>query len=263
MKQGTFPVLKTQELQLGYQSKKGTAVVSGLVDFELNTGELVAVIGPNGVGKSTLLRTLAGVQSPLSGTILLNQKKLNSLSAKALASHLSIVLTEKIPAGNLTASELIALGRQPYTNWIGTLSDNDLTVISDVIKSLDLESIKDKSCYEMSDGQLQRVMIGRALAQDTELIILDEPTSHLDIYHKASIFKLLRTIAHETSKAILFSSHEIDLAIQLCDKILVMQQDHCDFGDPCTLIEKGSFKSLFPSDLITFDTQTGSFRIQK
>ena len=263
MKEGSSPVLKVQELQLGYHHKKEVTRVSGPIDLELFEGELVAVIGPNGVGKSTLLRTLAAVQSPVKGNILLNGKNLKDLNSKELASNLSIVLTEKIPAGNLTASELIALGRQPYTNWIGSLSEKDLEVIGEVTRSLDLEKIKDKLCFEMSDGQLQRVMIGRALAQDTQLIILDEPTSHLDIYHKAYIFKLLRTIAHETSKTILFSSHEIDLAIQLCDKILVLHHDHSEFGDPCSLIEKGSFKSLFPSDLITFDKRTGRFRIQK
>lgn len=248
---------------MGYRSTKGEVAVSGVVNFEINAGELVAVVGPNGVGKSTLLRTLAGVHPPLKGAVTLNGKHLEEFSSKELAVNLSIVLTEKIPAGNLTASELIALGRQPYTNWLGSLSQADKETVASVLDKLDLADLKNKACNEMSDGQLQRVMIGRALAQDTPLILLDEPTSHLDIYHKAYIFKLLRTIAHDTKKTIFFSSHEIDLAIQLCDKILILQPDTCTFGDPCTLIEKGSFQSLFPSDLIRFDQETGSYRIEK
>lgn len=263
MNSETAPILKIEALQSGYRTPKGTAKVSGVIDLELYPGELVAVVGPNGVGKSTLLRTIAGVQPALSGSILLNGTPLDSYPPKDLAENLSIVLTERIPAGNLTASELIALGRQPYTNWIGSLSSEDREMIDHVLEKLDLKGLQNRSCYEMSDGQLQRVMIGRALAQDTPLIVLDEPTSHLDIYHKAYIFKLLRTIAHDTSKTVLFSSHEIDLAIQLCDKVLVLQEDHSDFGEPCNLIEKGSFMSLFPSDLIRFDKATGTYKIEK
>ena len=257
------PVITSTDLRLGYHAAKGTTYVSGSIDFSVYPGELVAIVGPNGVGKSTLLRTLAGVQLPLSGELKLNNKSLGDYAPKELATNLSIVLTEKIPAGNLTATELVSLGRQPYTNWLGSLTSKDRDIIYEVLEKLDLKELRDKACNEMSDGQFQRVMIGRALAQDTPLILLDEPTSHLDIYHKAYIFKLLRTIAHDTGKTILFSSHEIDLAIQLCDKILVLQPEQSHFGDPCSLIEKGSFKSLFPSDLIQFDQETGSYRIKK
>ncbi|THD67465.1 ABC transporter ATP-binding protein [Robertkochia marina] len=258
-----YPVLSVKDLLMGYHTSGENIQVSGSVNFDLFPGELAAVVGPNGVGKSTLLRTLAGVHPPLGGDITLNNRSLKSYSAKDLATNLSIVLTEKIPAGNLTAAELIALGRQPYTNWLGSLSETDKSVVRSVLEKLDLKELHNKACGAMSDGQLQRVMIGRALAQDTPLILLDEPTSHLDIYHKAYIFKLLRTIAHDTKKTILFSSHEIDLAIQLCDKILVLQPREAGFGDPCSLIEQGSFQSLFPSDLIKFDSRSGSFRIKK
>lgn len=257
------PVLSVKDLLMGYHTSTGSIQVSGSVSFQIFPGELVAVVGPNGVGKSTLLRTLAGVHPPLGGEIALNNRLLKSYSAKELATNLSIVLTEKIPAGNLTAAELVALGRQPYTNWLGSLSETDKSIVRSVLEKLDLKELSNKPCGAMSDGQLQRVMIGRALAQDTPLILLDEPTSHLDIYHKAYIFKLLRTIAHDTKKTILFSSHEIDLAIQLCDKILVLQPHEAGFGDPCSLIDQGSFQSLFPSDLIKFDNNSGSFKIKK
>lgn len=126
-----------------------------------------------------------------------------------------------------------------------------------------LEHLKHKKCFELSDGQLQRVMIARALAQDTSIIILDEPTTHLDIYHKAYILKLLKTIAQKTRKAILFSTHEIELAIQLCDKMLILDTQKSTFGEPCQLIERGSFQNLFPEDLISFDATTGSFKVKK
>ena len=163
----------------------------------------------------------------------------------------------------MTVQELITLGRQPYTNWLGNLSHDDVLKINEAIQMLELASLKDKKCYELSDGQLQRVLIARALAQDTDIILLDEPTTHLDLYHKVQIFKLLKSIAHETQKTILFTSHEIDMAIQLCDKILILDGASNPFEEPCVLIEKKAFDSLFPSDTIIFDKQTGAFKIQK
>jgi len=157
--------------------------------------------------------------------------------------------------------ELIALGRQPYTNWLGTLTEKDKEKILQAIQATEVEPLKHRKCYELSDGQLQRVMIARALAQDTPIIILDEPTTHLDIYHRAYILTLLKNLAATTQKTILFSTHEIDLAIQLCDKMIVMDQETTYFNDPCTLITQNRFSSLFPNDLIAFDEKTGSFKI--
>src|SRR5690606_26055225 len=133
--------------------------------------------------------------------------------------------------------------------------------IKEVIILINLEAIQHKKCYELSDGQLQKVMIARALAQDTSLIVLDEPTTHLDIYHKAYVFKLLKKITEETKKTILFSTHEIDLAIQLCHKIVILDKVKSVFGQPCQLIKQGSFDSLFPKNLINFDANSGTFRI--
>ncbi|MCJ7467869.1 MAG: ATP-binding cassette domain-containing protein, partial [Maribacter sp.] len=126
-----------------------------------------------------------------------------------------------------------------------------------------LENLRHKKCYELSDGQLQRVMISRALAQDTEIILLDEPTTHLDLYHKVQILKLLKAITQETKKTVVFTTHEIDLAIQLCDKIILLDSDQVLFGTPCELIEQSAFDNLFPADAVTFDPDTGSFRINK
>ncbi|MDG3581530.1 ABC transporter ATP-binding protein [Galbibacter sp. CMA-7] len=256
-------VLNINNLEIGFFSGKRPHAVARNIHFDLNLGELSAVVGANGIGKSTLLRTLARVQPALSGDITLKNEPLHTYTGIQLATEISVVLTEHIPAKNLTVIELIALGRQPYTNWVGTLSQVDKQKVNEAISLIGLETIKHKKCYELSDGQLQRVMIARALSQDTSIIILDEPTTHLDIYHKAYVLNLLKRIARETEKAILFSTHEIDMAIQLCDKILVLDTENSSFGEPCSLIEKGSFQHLFPGDLVSFDSNSGTFKINK
>lgn len=190
-------------------------------------------------------------------------KELSEYQPLELASKVSVVLTEPIASKNMTVTELIALGRQPYTNWIGSLSKKDENKIKESIELLELKSLQDRKCHELSDGQLQRVMIARALAQDTDIILLDEPTTHLDLYHKVQILKLLKSIAHQTQKTILFTSHEIEMAIQLCDQLLILDGNQNPFGQPCELIEQKAFDTLFPADTVSFDGNTGSFRIQK
>ncbi|WP_299367533.1 ABC transporter ATP-binding protein [Winogradskyella sp.] len=256
-------ILKVEELSIGYKTKKAETVVASHINFELEKGQLIGLVGANGIGKSTLLRTLIKVQPALSGSIFLNGKDLKSTTNLELAKQLSIVLTEPISSKNLSVYELVALGRYPYTNWIGSLTDNDITIVNNALKLVNIEDLKAKRCYELSDGQLQKVMLARALSQDTDIIVLDEPTTHLDMYHKAYILKLLQKLTKETGKTILFSSHEIDLAIQLCDTMIVMQSDTVVFDEPCNLISEGIFESLFPSDLIVFDTKTGGFRVNK
>lgn len=256
-------ILKTKHLSIGYASKKAETIVASNINIELHKGELVGLIGGNGIGKSTLLRTLTKVQNPLDGDIYIYEKNISKYATLDLAKVLSLVLTEQIASKNLSVIELVALGRQPYTNWVGNLSKNDKTAINKALQQTNIESLKNKKCYELSDGQLQKVMIARALAQDTDLIILDEPTTHLDMYHKAYVLKLLQKLAKETGKTILFSSHEIDLAIQLCDRLVVMTETEVVSDTPCNLISKGTFNTLFPKDLISFDEQTGSFRVKK
>ncbi|ALM07363.1 ABC transporter ATP-binding protein [Sediminicola sp. YIK13] len=255
--------ISTKDLTIGYLNKKERISIAKDVNFSLEQGELAAIVGINGIGKSTLLRTIGRVQPKLSGEILLDGKELESYDPLALASKISVVLTEPIASKNLTVLELISLGRQPYTNWIGTLTSLDKEKIVRAINMVQIEDLQHKKCYELSDGQLQKVMIARALAQDTNIMLLDEPTSHLDLYHKVHILKLLREIAHETKKTILFTTHEIEIAIQLCDKMLIMQKERSSFGEPCELITNKSFENLFPSDTITFDSQSGSFKVKK
>jgi iron complex transport system ATP-binding protein len=256
-------ILKTENLSIGYKTKKEETVISQNINFELEKGQLIGLVGANGIGKSTLLRTLIKVQPALSGTVYLNQKDLRTVSALELAKQLSIVLTETVTSKNLSVYELIALGRYPYTNWIGNLNTKDIEIVKNALELVNITELKDKKCYQLSDGQLQKVMIARALAQDTDIIVLDEPTTHLDMYHKAYILKLLQKLTKETGKTIVFSSHEIDLAIQLCDMMIVMQNQSVYYDQPCNLITKGVFESLFPDDLISFDNTSGSFRVKK
>lgn len=259
----TYSILKTNQLSIGYTTKKSETVVASDINLELHKGEFIGLVGANGIGKSTLLRTLTKVQNPLKGDIYIQEKNIKNLSDLDLAKSLSLVLTEPIASKNMSVFELVALGRQPYTNWVGNLTDMDVTIIENAINQTNITSLKNKKCYELSDGQLQKVMIARALTQDTDLIILDEPTTHLDMYHKAYILKLLQKLAKDTQKTILFSSHDIDLAIQLCDQMIVMSSDSVVMDQPCNLISKGVFNHLFPEDLIAFDALTGNFKVKK
>lgn len=255
-------ILSVKDLCIGYRKSKNEVVrvVDG-IKFSLNSGELTAIIGMNGIGKSTLLKTLGNVQPRLSGSIALKGKPLAFYGQSVLAQHISIVLTDTVAAKNITVWELIALGRQPYTNWIGNLSETDRNKIQEAVSLLELEQLQHKKCYELSDGELQRVMIARALAQDTEIILLDEPTTHLDLHHKVQILKLLQRITRETRKSVLFTSHEIELAIQLCDNLLVIKTGGAFFGTPNHLIEQGTFDKLFPENVVTFNSETRTFKI--
>jgi len=251
--------LGVTDLAIGYK----TAVIAKNIDFALSKGQLSAIVGINGIGKSTLLRTLGNVQPKISGSIQIGGKQIENHSPLALASKISVVLTEPIASKNMSVLELIALGRQPYTNWIGSLSQEDKAKINEAVTMLALEALQHRKCFEISDGQLQRAIIARALAQDTDIILLDEPTTHLDLYHKVQILKLLKSIAHTTGKTILFTSHEIEMAIQLCDSILVLDGENNPFGKPDELTEKKAFETLFPADTIYFEAMTQSFKIKK
>ena len=254
-------ILQTSNLSIGYTSKKVKNVIASNIDLSLEKGKLIALIGANGIGKSTLLRTITGIQKPTSGTVLLNEKNIHELNSLILAQNLSVVLTEKLPPSNLTVWELIALGRQPYTNWIGRLTETDIAKINEAIELTQIEHLTQKKHYEISDGQLQIVLIARALAQDTPLIILDEPTTHLDLLHKVVLFKLLKKLTQETGKCILFSTHDIDMAIQLSDEMIIMSPETTIQDQPCNLITKGSFNTLFKDEHIVFDSEKGKFVI--
>lgn len=254
-------ILQAAKMSIGYTSKKIKNIIASNINLSLEKGKLIALIGANGIGKSTLLRTITGIQNPISGTILLNGKDIHKLDAVTLAQNLSVVLTEKLPPSNLTVWELIALGRQPYTNWIGKLTDYDIAKVNEAIELTQIGHLTSRKHYEISDGQLQIVLIARALAQDTPLIILDEPTTHLDLLHKVVLFKLLKKLTQETGKCILFSTHDIDMAIQLSDEIIIMTPENVIQDQPCNLILKGIFNTLFQDEHIVFDSEKGKFII--
>jgi iron complex transport system ATP-binding protein len=252
-------ILTAANLSIGYHTKSHPNIIAQNLNLSLAQGQLVALVGANGIGKSTLLRTITGIQKPLSGTVLLNDKDIFSYGPLDLAKNLSLVLTEKLPPSSLTVFELIALGRQPYTNWLGKISADDSDKINQAIALTHIEHLVDKKHYEISDGQLQVVLIARALAQDTPLIILDEPTTHLDLLHKVSVFKLLKKLSQETNKCILFSTHDIDMAIQLSDIMIVMTEDAVVQDQPCNLISQGVFDIIFKDETLFFDREKGKF----
>ncbi|WP_299680908.1 ABC transporter ATP-binding protein [uncultured Dokdonia sp.] len=261
MNHSNFNILTIENLSIGYTSKKGNAVIASDIDLTLPKGQLVGLIGINGAGKSTLLRTLSGLQNPLSGKCILEQTPIHNITPEYLARHLSVVLTGQAISKNLSVLELVSLGRQPYTNWLGTLTEADIQVITETLEATDTNHLKDKKCYELSDGQLQRVLIARALAQDTSIMILDEPMTHLDLHHKAAVLKLLTEIAHKQQKLVLFSTHDIELAITHCDQLIVLQDKKAMMNTPKQLIHEGVFDTLFPSKNVKFDSSSGRFLI--
>jgi len=254
-------VLHTENLSIGYKTKSETNTIIQNCDIQLLKGKLVALVGANGIGKSTLLKTITGIIPTIEGTVFLNNKKIQSFVPKDLAQELSIVLTESLPPSNLTVYEIVALGRQPYTNWLGKLSGQDKKKVDEAISLTGINLFQHKKNYEISDGQLQKTLIARALAQDTSLIILDEPTTHLDLVHKVSLLKLLQKLTHETGKTILYSTHDIDLAIQLCDEMIVLTKNKLVQDQPCNLIEKDVFTQLFQNESIVFDKTMGKFKV--
>ncbi|MGO4818905.1 ABC transporter ATP-binding protein [Flavobacterium sp. W22_SRS_FP1] len=254
-------ILKASDISIGYSNKKENILISSGINLTLEKGKLISLIGANGIGKSTLLRTLTGIQKTLAGTVLLDGQNIHKMDSLSLAQNLSVVLTEKLPPSNLTVFELIALGRQPYTNWLGKLTELDITKINEAMELTQISNLATKKHYEISDGQLQKVLVARALAQDTPLIILDEPTTHLDLLHKVALFKLLKKLTQETQKCILFSTHDIDMAIQLSDEMIIMTPEAVVQDEPCNFISKGSFNTLFKDEHIVFDSQKGKFII--
>jgi iron complex transport system ATP-binding protein len=251
--------LQTDALHIGYASRP----VSGPLSLSLRKGELVCLLGPNGAGKSTLMRTLSGLQAPLKGSILLEGIPLEALSPVELARKRSLVLTDRTDPGNLTAGEVIALGRTPHTNWLGRLTPVDQQQIQTAIDLTDTGFLLSRRMPELSDGERQKVMLARALAQDTDLILLDEPTAHLDLPNRVAMMQLLHRLARTTGKAILLSTHELDLALQTADRLWLITRDGTlHAGVPEDLVLDGTFETAFARDGLQFDRQTGGFRIR-
>ncbi len=255
-------VFTTTNLSIGYASKKKRTILHADINLAFPEGSLTAVIGANGVGKSTLIRTLTKAQAALDGDISLNGISASQISNQEWATKLSVVHTKSPISMNLTVFELVSLGRHPYTNWIGVLSPDDHHIIEKAMTATDVRQYTARKCHELSDGQLQRVLIARAIAQDTAVVILDEPTTHLDLHHKSHILTLLRELASK-GKTVIFSTHDIDLIIDLCDYLIVMLPEHLYFDKPQKLIDDGIMSKLFDQERVIFDSKNRRFTLNK
>jgi iron complex transport system ATP-binding protein len=246
--------IETSALTIGYGIGVRSNVLLKDLNLHIQRGQLVCFMGPNGAGKSTLLRTLAGLQKALSGTIQYETGK--TQSHFSLPEHVAIVLTDRITAVNMTAFEVIAFGRYPYLGWDVKLSSTDLELIEKTMAEFRIQHLKDNRIYELSDGQMQMVMIARAVVQDTDVILLDEPTAHLDLNNRLEIMNLLRRLAHQSNKAIVASTHELDLALQTADLIwLTGNNKTIVIGIPEDLVLSGAFDATFMFK--GFDLKTG------
>ena len=253
-------ILTTRHLSIGYSKKGKTDVIQSGLDLELRAGELVCLIGPNGSGKSTLLRTLTGLQKPLAGTTLIDGREITKLKQHQKALMLALVLTERVDIENTTVYNLVSLGRHPHSNWWGNITLEEDTIIREAIEMVHMEHKMHQNINELSDGERQRAMIAKALAQDTPIIMLDEPTAHLDLPNRVEIMLLLHRLAHKTQKAILLSTHELDLALQAADRIwLISSENGVESGVPEDLVFNGSFNRVFQSNSFFFNAANGNF----
>lgn len=256
-------LLETQELMIGYRVRgRQRRVVAEGINLRLHAGELACLLGPNGAGKSTLLRTLAGMQRPLQGRVRLLGADLHDLEPRELARRLSLVLTERVEVGALLTRTVVALGRYPHTDWTGRLTPADETAVDAALTAVGAMPLASRLFSEVSDGERQRVMIARALAQEPKLLLLDEPTAFLDLPRRVEIMNLLRRLARECGRAVLLSTHDLDLALRSADQLwLLPLGGPLQTGIPEALVLDGAFQATFPSEEVAFDPRSGHFKL--
>lgn len=253
-------IVKTSQLSIGYANGSNKTLVQNNLNLELHRGEMVCLIGPNGSGKTTLLRTLAGLQKPLKGNVLIDDKNISEFTQQEKALQIALVLTDKVQIENATVRDIVTLGQHPYTHWLGGLTFEGREKVHEAIRMVHLEHKTNHYLNELSDGERQRVMIAKALAQDTPLIFLDEPTAHLDLPNRVEIMLLLHRLAHKTGKGIILSTHELDLALQAADRIWLMSEtEGVISGVPEDLVIDGSFNRVFQSEAYYFNAANGNF----
>ena len=254
--------IRLRDLSIGYPDKHNTKRVAEHLNASIHSGELTCLLGTNGVGKSTLLRTLSAFQPPLGGDIDLLDRPLSAYDDRQLATVIGVVLTEKSDIRNMTVEELVGLGRSPYTGFWGTLKEGDRRIVHEAIARVRIEPLTQRMVHTLSDGERQKVMIAKALAQETPIIFLDEPTAFLDFPSKVEVMQLLHNLTHTLQKTVFMSTHDLELALQIADKIWLMDRTNgIAIGTPEDLSLEGKLSSFFSRKGITYDTETGFFRI--
>lgn len=253
-----------KDLSIGYQTKHGVKTVAEGINGSIRSGELTCLLGANGVGKSTLLRTLSAFQPAIRGEILFYTKEIASLSDKDLSKLIGVVLTEKPDVRIMSVRELVALGRSPYTGFWGTCSEEDLSIVDEAIAKVGITALSRRPVHTLSDGERQKVMIAKALAQQTPVIFLDEPTAFLDYPSKVEVLQLLRDICRSTGKTVFLSTHDVELALQLADTIWLMTRNEpLAIGSPKALADNGDLGRFIERQNIVFDKDTLTIRIKK
>jgi len=247
------------DLKLGY----GRRILFEGADVGFGWGEFTALIGRNGTGKSTLLRTIAALNKPMGGKVTVSGRNVEDMSLREVAEQIAFVSTDDVRTANLHVEDLVSLGRAPYTNWVGTLSADDKAAVTKSLALVGMSDFAEAEVNSLSDGERQRVMIARALAQDTPIILLDEPTAFLDLPNKYEICLLLRRLAHSEGKCIIFSTHDLEIALELCDTIALIDDGKFHCGTADMLIESGELQRLFDRTQIEFDTASRNVRLKK
>ncbi len=262
------PALQTRELSIGYRRKsfrkqKKDICLAAALNLRLGAGDLVGLLGRNGVGKSTLLRTLAGLQAPLAGQVLLSGADTRGMRPAQLAQALSLVLTNSPMPDLMTGCELVALGRLPHSDWLGSLSAADRAVVNWALDAVNASGLASQLVTALSDGQRQKLLIARALAQQPAIMLLDEPTAFLDLPHRVEVMRLLKRLAQQTGRAILVSTHDLEQAMRNCDQLWLMREGEMRVGAPEDLALDGSISATFHGDGIRFDEASGAFALEQ
>ena len=255
--------IRITDLSIGYRSKHSVKTVSEGISDTIRSGELTCLLGENGAGKSTLLRTLSGFLPPLAGGISILGKPLQAYREKELATVIGVVLTEKNNLQNMTVAELVGMGRSPYTGFWGRLSAEDRRKVDASLELVGIVSLRDRMMQMLSDGERQKVMIAKALAQETPVIFLDEPTAFLDYPSKVEILHLLHRLSRDMQKTVFLSTHDLELALQIADQLWLMARGHgVTVGTPEDLALSGTLDSFFKRKGVVFEKQTGLYRIE-
>ncbi len=254
-------IIKTKDLAVGYDNK----VLIPDINFEVKKSEILVLIGPNGSGKSTILKTITKQLSDLGGVVYLRDNELKKLSEKDVSKEMSLLLTKQPNPDYMSVEEMVSTGRYPYTGRFGVLSENDKKIVGEYIKAVDLEDIKDKDFNLISDGQRQRVMLARALCQEPEILIMDEPTSYLDIHYKIELISILKKMVREKNIAVVMSLHELDLAGRCADKLLCISNGHIDrYGNSDEIfLDDGYIEELYGVEKGSYIKEYGSIELEK